>query len=140
MPNSRTMQTQHGSRGNPDQKAAGVSNSVRRALSILALLNKSTHPLSFSDINVALGLPKSTTSLLLSTLEALGYITRNRENRRYWLNPQVHAPGLVAMNHLKLTEIALPVLKSVSSTISLTSFISVLEGDQVLFLLKADGP
>jgi DNA-binding IclR family transcriptional regulator len=134
------MPTQYEARGRADRKAAGQSNSVRRALSILGLLNQSAHPLSFSDIKAALDLPKSTTSFLLSTLETLGYVTRDRENRRYWLNPQAYRAGSIPMTRHDLTEIAAPVLKSVSGTISLTSFISVLDGDQVLFLEKADGP
>ena len=137
---SRAMQTRIEPREKCNRKAAGQSNSVRRALSILGLLNKSTRPLSFSDIKMELGLPKSTTSLLLSTLETLGYLTRDGENRRYWMNPQAYTPRFVPMNHLELTEAAMPVLKSISSSLALTSFISVLEGDQVLFLAKADGP
>src|SRR4051812_42575140 len=123
-----------------DRKAPGLSNSVGRALSILRLLNNSPHPLSFSDIKGELGLPKSTTSLLLSTLETLGYLTRDGENRRYWMNPQAYTQRFVPTDHLALTQIAVPVLKSISSSISLTSFLAVLEGDQVLFLAKADGP
>jgi IclR family KDG regulon transcriptional repressor len=123
-----------------DGKTAGLSNSVRRALSILGLLNTSPRPLSFSDIKLELDLPKSTTSLLLATLESLGYLTRDNETRRYWLTPGVYKPGFVPLRHLEAAERAMPALKSISATISLTSFISVLEGDQVLFLLKADGP
>jgi len=134
------MPIQSQRRADADRKTEGLSNSVKRALSILGLLNRSAHPLSFSDIKIALDLPKSTTSLLLCTLETLGYVTRDRENRRYWLNQQAYRPGFVPMKYLDLTELAVPVLQSVSSTISLTSFISVLDGDQVLFLVKADGP
>ncbi|MCU1328570.1 MAG: hypothetical protein JWN34_3940 [Bryobacterales bacterium] len=122
-----------------DRKAAGPSNSVARALSILGLLNNSPHPLSFSDIKEKLELPKSTTSLLLSTLESLGYLTRDADDRRYWVSPQVYSPKAVPMNHQELTANAMPVLKEISSATRLTSFISVLEVDQVLFLAKADG-
>ena len=137
---SRVLSGHHEPRGKPDRKNAGPSNSVRRALSILDLLNRSSRPLSFSDITVELGLPKSTTSLLLSTLETLGYLIRDGEDRRYWLNPQASTPWFAPMSHLELTGIALHVLKPISSALSLTSFVSVLEGDQVLFLAKADGP
>jgi DNA-binding MarR family transcriptional regulator len=117
-----------------DRKAAGPSNSVARALSILGLLNNSPHPLSFSDIKEKLELPKSTTSLLLSTLESLGYLTRDADDRRYWVSPQVYSPKAVPMNHQELTANAMPVLKEISSATRLTSFISVLE--EVLFLAK----
>lgn len=123
-----------------DGKAVGLSNSVGRALSILGLLKASPQPLSFSDIKLELGLPKSSTSLLLSTLESLGYLTRDNESRRYGLAPGAYGPGFVPLRHLGEAERAMPALKSISATIALTSFISVLEGDQVLFLLKADGP
>src|SRR4051794_33260797 len=92
---SRYTQTRHLSCAKDERKSQSSSNSVGRALAILGLLNNSPHALSFSEIKDRLALPKSTTFLLLSTLESLGYLTRDADNRRYWISPQVYTPKAV---------------------------------------------
>jgi len=56
------------------RRVAWQSNSVRRALAILELLHNSPRALSLSEISRVLALPKSTASLLLATLESVGYL------------------------------------------------------------------
>src|SRR5262245_18382050 len=67
------------------EQGGSQSNSVRRALAILEFLKESERHRNLSEISRKLSLPKSTTSVLLSTLASLGYVTRDATERRYSL-------------------------------------------------------
>src|SRR6476660_8410607 len=75
--------TNHGPgvRDVPPEKIVPQSNSVRRAFAILELLEDSDRRRNLSEISRRLELPKSTTSVLLSTLESMGYVTRDASER-----------------------------------------------------------
>ena len=64
---------------------SGLTQSVGRALNILSLFSDETPSLRVGDVSASLGLGQSTTSRLLSTLEALGYVMRDQETGRYRL-------------------------------------------------------
>ncbi len=125
-----------------DARARGngwQSHSVLRALAILELLNRSPRPLSSSEISRSLDLPKSTTSVLLSTLESAGYIHRDEQERHYSQSLKAYGLGLALLNHLELSRRAMPVLKTIAASQGVTAHVAVLDGDQALFVNKVDG-
>jgi IclR family transcriptional regulator, KDG regulon repressor len=117
----------------------GQSNSVRRALAILELLHGSPRALSLSEISRMLALPKSTASLLLVTLENVGYITRDAEKKRYLSSVKVYSLGFGLLSQLELSRRATPVLRAMAASLRVTAHIAVLDGDQALFVNKVDG-
>ncbi len=54
-----------------------------RTLLILEIVSKSDHPLSATEINQELGLPKQTVHRLCSTLERAGFLTQQGNSKRY---------------------------------------------------------
>jgi DNA-binding IclR family transcriptional regulator len=125
--------------GRSCDKVGSQSNSVRRALAILELLKQSGPRRSLSDISRKLALPKSTTSVLLSTLESMGYITRDSDERRYLLTSKAYGFGLDLLNQLDLSRRSEPVLTAIAGSLNVTAHVSVQDGDQALFVNKADG-
>lgn len=121
------------------EKGGAQSNSVRRALAILEFLKESDRPRNLSEISRRLGLPKSTTSVLLSTLESMGYILRHTEERRYSLSSRAFGLGLGLLDQLDLARRSRTVLEAVAGSLKVTAHVAVLEGDQALFVQKADG-
>jgi DNA-binding IclR family transcriptional regulator len=119
-------------------KIGWQSNSVRRALAILELLSSRPRHLSLSEISRKLTLPKSTTCVLLSTLETMGYVTRDTEERRYVLSLKAFGLGFGLVDQVDLSRRATPVLKSLSAALKVTAHIAVLDGDQALFVSKID--
>ena len=125
--------------GRPCDKVGSQSNSVRRAPAILELLKDSGPRRSLSDISRKLALPKSTTSVLLTTLESMGYITRDADERRYSLTSKVYGFGLELLNQLDLSRRSEPMLTNIAASLNVTAHVSVLDGDQAMFVTKADG-
>jgi IclR family transcriptional regulator, KDG regulon repressor len=115
------------------------SNSVRRALAILEFLNTSDRRRNLSEISRKLLLPKSTASVLLSTLESMGYVTRDSAERRYALTSRAYGFGLDLLQRLDLARRSRTVLETVAGALKVTAHVSVLDGEQVLFVSKVDG-
>jgi IclR family KDG regulon transcriptional repressor len=120
-------------------KVGSQSKSVRRALAILEFLKDSERRRNLSEISRKLDLAKSTTSILLSTLESNGYIKRDPGDRRYSLSFKAFgfSPGL--LNHSALSRRSRTVLEAMAAALKLTSHVSVRDLDQALFINKADG-
>lgn len=123
----------------PPDKSGSQSNSVRRALAILEFLKDTERPCSLSEISRRLALPKSTTSILLSTLESMGYIVRDDAERRYSLRSKAFGLGLTLLDQLDLSRRSGPILRSIAENLKVTAHVVVLDGDQALFVNKADG-
>lgn len=121
-----------------------LTQSVGRALKILSLFSDETPSLRVGDVSASLGLGQSTTSRLLSTLEALGYVTRDQDSGRYRLGAEVIRLGGVALNDSALRRHALPELALVSSDTGLGANLSVLRrfpdgGWGIFYLAHYDG-
>ena len=67
--------------------------SAARAIEILELFKKARQPRSMSEIGLALGYPPSSTTVLLKTLIALGYLNFDRRARVYFPTPKVTSLG-----------------------------------------------
>ena len=61
--------------------------SASRALEVIELFGVHRHPLSVTEIATALGIPQSSSSVLLHALSSIGFVTRDRKTRKY-------APGI----------------------------------------------
>src|SRR5712664_4248447 len=81
--------------------------SVERALSILELLASKHQGLSTSAISRSTNLPKSSTSYLLRTLVARGYVRRDTETGQHTLGIRVLSLGGRAVQEKALRELAI---------------------------------
>jgi DNA-binding IclR family transcriptional regulator len=115
-------------------------NSVERAFAILEFLNSSRRGWNISEMSRKLGLPKSSTHVLFSTLDNLGYITEFQSSRRYQLSPKLYGLGRRALETTPLPMIALPHLHWLVQQTNLTAHVGILEKKQVVFVQKVDGP
>src|SRR5881296_759748 len=116
-------------RPRPD-KGGLQSNSVRRALAILEFLKDSERWRNLSEISRRLDIPKSTTSILLSTIESMGYVTRDPEDRRYSLSSKAFGFGLGLLNHIDLSRRSRSILQTTARRLKVTAHVAVLDGDQ----------
>src|SRR5581483_3153356 len=72
---------------------ASKVKSASRAIEILELFKIARQPRAMSEIAEALGYPQSSTTVLLKTLIALGYLNFDRRDRMYFPTPKVTALG-----------------------------------------------
>lgn len=105
---------------------SSLTQSVERALSILSLFTDERPALRVADVTVALGLGQSTTSRLLSTLEALGYVSKDGASGRYRLGAETIRLGGVALNDNELRRQALADLHDASAATGLGANLAVL--------------
>jgi len=122
-----------------NRKVANM-NSVERAFAILEFLNTSRRGWNISEISRKLGLPKSSTHVLFSTLDRLGYITEFQSSRRYQLSPKLYGLGRRALETTPLPTIALPHLHWLVQQTNLAAHVGILEKKQVVFIQKVEGP
>lgn len=67
--------------------------SAVRAIEVLELFSRERRPLTLSDIIDALGYPQSSTTVMLKSLLAIGYLNYNRETKTYFPNITVTRLG-----------------------------------------------
>jgi len=116
------------------------ARSVQRAFAILELLNTSRRGWNISEISRKLVLPKSSTHVLVSTLESLGYINHAAVGRRFQLSSKMYGLGRRSLYATPLPEIALAPMHWGVQQSGLTSHLGILERNQVVFIQKVDGP
>src|SRR5689334_19717599 len=86
--------------------------SIERALTVLEFLGESKSGFSTSEISRRLGLPKSSTYLIVETLERQGFLQRNRQTGKYCLGLKLISLGRQVLENLDLREEARPFLYS----------------------------
>jgi DNA-binding IclR family transcriptional regulator len=114
--------------------------SVERAFTILEFLNSSRRGWNISEMSRRLHIPKSTTHVLVSTLDQLGYIRQYQSSRRFQLSPKMFGLGRKALEVTPIPEVALPHLRWLVQETKLTAHMGILEKRQVVFVQKVDGP
>ena len=112
---------------------------VLRGLQILELLAGPQKRWTTSEISRKLKFPKSTTSYLLRTLLASGYLVREEEGV-YRLGMKLLALGGQALRGLELREVALPSLRRLTLETQTTAHLAVLEGSESVYIERVPSP
>jgi IclR family pca regulon transcriptional regulator len=107
---------------------------LARGLNVLALFSRERPTMAFSDIVAASGLSKATVFRILSTLSSLGYLERNRENRRYRPSLKVLQLGFTTLSSLELRHLARPLIERLAQRVSQTVSMAVLDGMDVVYI------
>lgn len=118
---------------------------LKNAASILKLLTQQqqhydydTAGISFTDVVTQTGLPKSTASRLLATMEKQGFLERDRRTRLYTTGQLL----LSISNHYlstPLVDSAAPFMGRLSQETLYTGYISALEGDEMMVMRMFQG-
>jgi IclR family acetate operon transcriptional repressor len=114
--------------------------SVERALSILELLASKHQGLTSSAISRHASVPKSSTSYLLRTLSARGYVQRDRETGHYTLGIRVLSLGSQAIQGMTLREVALPHLRNIVERTRLGSHLAILDHGDAVYIERIESP
>jgi DNA-binding IclR family transcriptional regulator len=126
-----------GEKGDTGAKDDRGVQSVERVLDIIEALSTEQNGLGVTELSRRIGLHKSTTHRLLSTLARRGYATK-REDGGYRLGVKLIEAVSYYIGSLELQTEARPYIAQITSELGLTSHLAVLEGDQVVYIERMD--
>ena len=116
------------------------ATAVERALTILECLDSSKRGLNISELSRRLKIPKSSTHVIVVTLERLGYLEHKPDSLNYHLGLKAYGMGHGMMKDLSVAEIALPNLRVLVDQFHMPAHLAVADGDQGVFIQKVDRP
>lgn len=117
-----------------------TAGAVKRALAILECLDGSRRGLNISEMSRKLKIPKSSTHVIVTTLERLGYVEREDSGPHYMLGLKAHVLGQGMMKTLRLADIAQPFMRALAETLRVPAHLAVPDKDQGVFIQKVDAP
>ena len=91
-------------------------------------------PMTITDLAKASGLDRAGTRRILLTLESLGYV--RTDGKRFLLTPRVLNLGYRYLASLPFWHTAQPVMEELVAELQETCSIGVLDGDNVMFILR----
>src|SRR6266567_2463584 len=113
---------------------------IERALTVLEFLGESKSGFSTSEICRRLGLPKSSTYLIVETLERHGFLHKNLQTGKYYLGLKLIRLSRHALENLDLREEAKPFLYSLMQQTRLIVHMAVLDGTEAVIIEKVAAP
>jgi IclR family transcriptional regulator, KDG regulon repressor len=116
------------------------ATAVERALNILEAAAKRRDGLTNSEISRKLGIPKSSASYILRTLERRGYLRRDVESGRYRLGLKILSLGGDAQANLDIADVALPFMRALVEKIHMTVHLAVLDQGEAVYIEKVEAP
>lgn len=119
---------------------ASPATAVERALSILEAVAQRRDGLTNSEISRKLGIPKSSASYILRTLERRGYLRRDAESSRYRLGLKILSLGGDAQGNLDIADVALPFMRALGEKIRMTVHLAVLDQGEAVYVEKVEAP
>jgi IclR family KDG regulon transcriptional repressor len=122
-----------------DEPAYSGVKSAARVLDIFELLVQHPSGLSLSEICSVLELPKSSAHALLLTLVKRGYLREGRRERSYRLGPALFEIGSAYISSTDLISDGQAIVSEVARTCDETVHLAVLDGADVLYVVKEEG-
>jgi IclR family KDG regulon transcriptional repressor len=116
------------------------ATSIERAFAILEFLDGSRRGWNISELSRKLRIPKSTTHVIVLTLQRLGYLTLDPRTREYSLGLKVYGLGRGLMKSFSLPERALRPMQWLVQITRCTSQLAVMADDQAMYIQKVEGP
>jgi len=119
---------------------ASTAIAVERALNILEAAAQRRDGLTNAEISRKLGIPKSSASYILRTLEKRGYLRREAETGRYRLGLKILSLGGDAQANLDIADVALPFMRILGEKIRMTVHLAVLDQGEAVYIEKVEAP
>lgn len=117
---------------------ASPAMAVERALNILEAAAQRRDGFTNSEISRKLGIPKSSASYILRTLERRGYLRREPETGRYRLGLKILSLRGDAQANLDIADLALPFMRALVEKIHMTVHLAVLDQGEAVYIEKVE--
>ena len=116
------------------------ATAVERALNILEAAAQRRDGLTNAEISRKLGIPKSSASYILRTLEKRSYLRREQESGRYRLGLKILSLAGDARANLDIADVALPFMRTLGEKIRMTVHLAVLDQGEAVYIEKVEAP
>ena len=117
-----------------------MNNTLVKGLQLLEVLARSERALGVSDLAAKLALGKSNVHRLLQALVELGYVQKNEPRSTYQASLKLWEVGTALASRLSVKTAALDAMERLLKNTRETVHLSVLDGDEVVYLHKLDSP
>ena len=115
-----------------------LSGSIKKALSIIECVGKSTRPLKASEVANSTKLERATAFRILTYLTSLGYLFKDAETNLYSLGHKIFEFGDKSDYLKTLTTLCLDSIRNLSVETEHITYLAVLEGPHVVYCDKVD--
>lgn len=112
---------------------------IARAMQVLEVLATAPDGCGVKDLTRAIGCGKGTISKMLATLERRHYVRQDATSGRFSLTWRLLALAFGHADQAGMPRIFLPVLQELADETDELVQLAVVDGDQVLFVAKAEG-
>src|SRR6478609_9969643 len=124
--------------GDGDNRGAtDFIESLDRGLRVLEMFGGGQQPMTLSDLARAADLPRATARRILFTLERAGFVAT--DGKLFTLTPHVLTLAASYLRSSQVVTVLQPVLDRIASAAQEISSLSVLDGDEVVFIARG-GP
>lgn len=117
-----------------------MNNTLIKGLALLEALARSARPLGVTELAERVSIGKSNVHRLLQALVELGYAHRDEASGTYRASIRIWELGQAVLSNLNLPAIAEPQMERLLRATRETVHLSVLDGDEVVYLHKLDSP
>ena len=115
-----------------------LSGSIKKALSIIECVGKSTRPLKASEVANITKLERATAFRILTYLTSLGYIFKDLNTNLYSVGHKIFEFGDKSDYLKTLTTLCLDYIRKLSAETQHITYLAVLEGPHVVYCDKID--
>lgn len=117
-----------------------MNNTLVKGLLMLEALARSEQPMGVTELATALGIPKSNVHRMLQALVELRYVLRDEDRGTYRASVRLWELGSAVLARLDLRTTALAQMEALLERTRETVHLSVLDGDEVVYVHKLDSP
>lgn len=117
-----------------------MDTTVVKGMRVLEALVRANGPARLSDLASELGLQKSNLHRLLNTFLASGYVAKEESTGRYVATLKIWELGVGVLSAHPVRKAAAPVLHQLHSSVRETVNLTVLDGDDIIYIEKLHSP
>lgn len=100
---------------------------LERGLRLLGCFNDKKPEWGVTELATHMGLSKTVVHRIIVTLEQMGYLSQNEQNKKYRLGLKVFELGIIAANQLQLRQVAKPIMERLAADTGETVNLTVLD-------------
>jgi len=113
-----------------------VVPALAQGLAILALFSRQRATVTAPEIAQELNLPRSTVFRLLHTLQMMGFVQKEGDERHFKLGPAVLSHGFEYLASLDIVEAAQPILQRLRDETGLSAHMAVRDGREIVYVAR----